>query len=147
MIDETMDKRNLVVVHYTDGKLLKGYTHDFNPIRETFHLTSELEADKGTVHEIKIPDLKAIFFVKKLEGSLDYQEKKKFEEVNTSGLRGVKIKVVFHDGEIVRGVSLGYSKNRKGFFVIPVDPQSNNERIWVVSDAVREVSIGSAAEK
>jgi hypothetical protein len=147
VFDETMSKRNMVVVHYKDARLYKGYTHDFNPVRETFHLTSELDEDKGTIHEVKIADLKAVFFVKTLEGNLDYKEKKRFDEADTSQLRGMKIKVVFHDGEILRGVSLGYSKGRKGFFVIPVDPDSNNERIWVVADAVREVGVGSAAEK
>jgi len=130
MLDAMKSKRNLIIAHYKDGKLLKDYTHDFTPAREIFHLTSELEDDKGTIYEVKIADLKAVFFVKTLEGSLDYTEKKKFEEVNTSDHRGLKIKVLFNDGETLRGVSLGYSKVRTGFFVIPVDPDSNNERIW-----------------
>ncbi len=139
-------KRNLVVAHFKDGKLLKGYTYDFTPTCGIFHLTSELEEDKGTIYDVNMLDLKAVFFVKTLEGSLDYKEKKKFEEVDTSGHRGLKIKVLFTDGEVVRGISLSYSRGRKGFFLIPVDPNSNNERIWVVMDAVRDIRVGSAAE-
>lgn len=138
-------KRNLVVVHYKDGKLLKGYTYDFTALADVFHLTSEQEEDKGTVYDVNVTDLKAVFFVKTLDGSLDYKEKKKFEEVDTSRHRGLKIKIVFKDGEVVRGMSLGYSKGRKGFFLIPVDPDGNNERIWVVVDAVQEIRVGSAA--
>ena len=91
--------------------------------------------------------MKAIFFVKTLEGNKDYAEKKKFEEVDTSGLKGLKIKAVFFDGEIIRGISLGYSKSSKGFFIIPVDPESNNERIYVITDALRSVKVGEEAEK
>ncbi len=146
-MDAIEKKRNLVVARFKDGKLFKGYTRDFTPARETFHLTSELEEDKGTIHEVNTADLKAVFFVKTLHGSLDYKEKKRFEEVDASGHRGLKIKILFNDGEVVRGISLGYSKARKGFFLIPVDPNSNNERIWVVADAIREVRVGSATEE
>jgi hypothetical protein len=136
-----------VVVHFKDGRLLKGFTHDFTPIKDAFHLTSEQGKDRGSEYEINCADLKAIFFVKTLEGNKDYVEKKKFEEVDTSGLKGLKIKAVFFDGEIIRGISLGYSKSSKGFFIIPVDPESNNERIYVITDAVRSVKVGEEAGK
>ena len=138
--------RNKVVAHFNDGRLFKGYTHDFTPARNTFHLTSQMENNYGTVYEVKLSDLKAIFFVKTWKGSLAYKEKKRFEETDTSHLRGMKIKVLFKDGEIIRGVSLGYSKMKKGFFVIPLDPRSNNERIYVIASAVQEVKIAAAAE-
>jgi hypothetical protein len=147
MMDTATTERNRIVVHFKDGRLLKGYTHDFTPVKDTFHATSELEQDKGKIYEVFCPNLKAIFFVKTLSGNKDYKEKKRFDEVDTSGLRGIKIKVEFNDGEVMCGISLGYSKKRKGFFVIPVDPRSNNERIYVVASAVRDVKLGSAAEQ
>ena len=136
-----------VVVHFKDGRLLKGFTRDFTPTKIMFHLTSEQNKDRGSEYEISLSDLKAIFFVKTLEGNKDYAEKKRFEEVDTSGLKGLKIRVEFTDGEIIRGISLGYSKSTKGFFVIPVDPESNNERIYVNADSLRDVKVGAAAEK
>jgi len=135
------------VVHFKDGRLIKGFTRDFAPTKKTFHLTSEQNKDRGSEYKVKMNDLKAVFFVKTLEGNKDYAEKKRFEEVETSGLKGLKIKVKFTDGEIIRGISLGYSKSSKGFFVIPLDPESNNERIYVVTDDIRDVKIGAAAEK
>lgn len=147
MMETATAERNRIVVHFKDGRLLKGYTHDFTPVKDTFHLTSELEHDKGKIYEVFCPNLKAIFFVKTLSGNKDYREKKRFDEVDTSGLRGIKIKIEFNDGEVMCGISLGYSKKRKGFFVIPVDPQSNNERVYVVASAVRDVKLGSAAEQ
>ncbi len=139
-------KRNLVVAHYKDGRLLKGFTRDFSPVRDAFHLTSELDEDKGKMYTVWLAELKAVFFVRTLQGSLEYKEKKRFDEVDTSKQRGLKVKLLFNDGETVRGISLGYSKERKGFFLIPVDPKSNNERIWVVTDSVREITVGGAAE-
>jgi hypothetical protein len=85
--------------------------------------------------------------VKTLDGNVNYKEKKLFSEVDASNLRGIKIKIEFNDGEVMCGISLGYSKKRKGFFIIPVDPQSNNERVYVIASAVKEVKLGSAAEQ
>jgi hypothetical protein len=140
-------ERNRIVAHFKDGRLLKGYTHDFTPVKDTFHLTSELEKDKGQIYEVFCPNLKAIFFVKTLAGNVNYKEKKSFKEVDASGLRGIKIKIEFNDGEVMCGISLGYSKKRKGFFIVPVDPQSNNERVYVIASAVKDVKLGSAAEQ
>jgi hypothetical protein len=139
--------RNHIVIHYKDGALRKGYTHDFHPAGEMFHMTSDMDADRGSVHEVKVSDLRAVFFVKTLQGDRYYSEKKSFDEVDASKLQGMKIKVKFKDGEIIRGVTLGYNKKKKGFFVIPVDPQSNNDRIYVVADALESISLGDAAEK
>ncbi|HVO77042.1 MAG TPA: hypothetical protein VMT60_03570 [Candidatus Bathyarchaeia archaeon] len=140
-------QRNKVVVHYADGKLVKGYTHDFLPERESFHLNTAIEPGTGTVHEVEIAELKAVFFVKSFEGNMTYREKSTFEDADAKALHGIKIKVTFKDGEILRGISLGYSKAKRGFFVVPIDPQSNNERIFVVATATTEVVVGPDAEK
>jgi len=146
MVETPEFVRNRIVLHYQDKKLLKGYTHDFTPLREKFHLISEQEKDKGNIYEIRCSDLKAVFFVKSLDGDKDYMEKKNFDDVDATALRGLKVKVEFPDGEVIRGTSFGYSKNRKGFFIVPIDPASNNERIYVVSNVLRDVRIGAEAE-
>ena len=137
-------ERNRVVVRFKDGRLLKGYTYDFTPVGETFHLKSGREKD---TLEIRVADLKALFFVRTLEGNKDYSEKSRFDEVDNPQLSGLKIKAKFSDGEVIRGTTQGYSKKRKGFFIFPVDPQSNNERIYVLADALHDVKVGAAAEK
>jgi hypothetical protein len=142
---EQKSARNKVVAHFVDGRLLKGYTHDFTPARDMFHLTSQLEEDFGTTYDVNISDLKAVFCVKTLKGNLGYKEKKRYNEVDASRLRGMRIRVEFNDGEVIRGISLGYSKTKKGFFIVPVDPRSNNERIYVIAAAVRDVKIAAAA--
>lgn len=136
--------RNQVVIHFRDGTLQKGYTHDFTPLKDSFHLT--LEDGSGEMKEIEITQLKAIFFVKTFNGNRTYVEKKFFEQVDQSRFRGLKIRVVFKDGEILRGISLGFNDKKKGFFLIPVDPECNNDRIFIVSEACKDIKVGEIAQ-
>jgi hypothetical protein len=55
-------------------------------------------------------------------------------------LRRRKIRVVFADGETLVGTTQGYQPGRPGFFVVPADSGSNNDRCFVVSAATKEVS-------
>jgi len=139
--------RNRIVLHFQNKRLLKGYTHDFTPLREKFHLISEAQEDKGNIYEVHCSDLKAVFFVKTLSGDREYAEKKRFEDIDAAQLRGLKVKVEFPDDEVIRGTSFGYSKNRKGFFIVPLDPHGNNERIYVVANTLRDVRVGDEAEE
>jgi hypothetical protein len=140
-------QRNRVVVRYVDGKILKGYTHDFLPEKDLFHLIEETVSGEGDIHEVQVSELKAVFFVKTFEGNKDYNEKKSFEEVAPASLHGIKIKVTFVDGEVLYGISLGYNKMKKGFFIVPIDPLSNNDRIYVIAAATTKVAVGVAAEQ
>ena len=139
--------RNKVVAHFNDGRLLKGYTHDFIADKASFHLNQESEPGHGAMHDVKVSDLKALFFVKTSEGNREHKEKKKFEEVDSKTLHGIKIKVIFKDGEVLRGLSLGYNKAKQGFFIVPIDPQSNNDRIYIVASSTAQVILGADAEK
>jgi hypothetical protein len=139
-------QRNRVVVRFNDGRMLKGYTHDFLPEKDRFHLAEEAASGSGSVHEVSVTDLKAIFFVKTFGGNKDYNEKKSFKEIDTATLHGIKIKISFRDGEVLCGLSLGYNKTKKGFFIIPIDPLSNNDRIYIVAASTTDVVVGPAAE-
>jgi len=48
-----------IVARYSDGRVLKGYTHDFFPNKSVFHLKSIFG---GKVVEVHLKDLKAVFF-------------------------------------------------------------------------------------
>lgn len=123
--------RNTVVVHFPGGTLLKGVTNNFFPNKDRFHLTDK---DTGEVREIPLAGLKAVFFVKAFEGDRNYQERTDVERI---GL-GKKIQVDFEDGETLVGYCQGYAPSRPGFFVFPADPDSNNDRIFVVTAATRD---------
>ncbi len=145
MSDSTAGNGAHVVAHYKGGKLLKGYTRDFAPEKETFTLVSEQKRDRGQTYQVRIADLKAVFFVRALQGNMFYREKKKFREVNMSHLRGIGMRLHFKDGEVIRGSSLDYAIGKKAFFITPVDPESNNERICVVADAVCDIKVAGDA--
>ena len=51
-----------VVVRYSGGKLIKGFTQDFFPTKKLLHLTAVDNPCAGTI-EVSIADLKAIFMV------------------------------------------------------------------------------------
>ncbi len=137
-----MPEANRIVVRFKNGNVLKGITHDFVPEKPKFHLIHQ----DGHTEEIDTEALKAVFFVKSYEGNSQYQEVKGFSKVDPVTFRGMKIKVTFIDNETIYGSTLGYNKNRKGFFIFPADPDSNNIRIYVVASAVKEVKLGSQAE-
>ena len=128
--------QNKIVIRYQDGRLLKGCTDDFFPNKEIFHVTPQTTPPSKPL-EIRVSELKAVFFVKDLTGDSKRQDLNEFSGSNPS--IGRKIKVIFKDGEILMGTTQGYQPNRPGFFLVPVDPKSNNDRCFVVSASTREV--------
>ena len=48
---------------------------------------------------------------------------------------GCKVHVVFNDGVEMAGYTTGYSPDRVAFWVTPADPESNNDRVFVVTAA------------
>lgn len=125
--------QNQIIIHFNDGKILKGTTADLFPNKRIFHLKDK---DTGLIQEIDVFLLKSIFFVKSFEGNAGYQER---SDIERTGL-GKKITVHFKDGEILVGYTQGYTPNRDIFIVFPSDPNSNNERVFVVTHATDKVS-------
>jgi hypothetical protein len=139
-----MDRRktmlkNKIVVHYEEGKLFKGVTNNFSPNKNAFHLVLMNEPPDSKPLELTITGIKGLFFVKDYFGNPDYREKKEFDP--SRPIVGRKIKIFFKDGELMVGTTIGYQKDRQGFFVVPADPDSNNERCFVVASSTLEVSL------
>jgi hypothetical protein len=123
-----------VVIRYSDGRTIKGYTNDFFPNKPSFHVASG-PSDKGV--EVLVSELKAVFFVRNFDGNPEYDEHRGFKE--GKAVQGRKILMTFKDGEMLSGSVLGYDPNRSGFFLVPSDPGSNNIRVFVVQDAVDQL--------
>ena len=121
-----------IVVRYNSGDLHKGFTHNFLPTKGFVHLMPEPLVTPDNRVAVPFTDLKAIFFVKDHEGNPAYDEDRRIEP----GSRGRKVAVTFRDGEELVGTTVNYSSSAPGFFVQPADPQSNNERIFVVARAI-----------
>jgi hypothetical protein len=125
-----------VVVRYVDGRVVKGTTQDFFPNKDRFHLLSDTTVPEEPA-EVLIRDLKAVFFVKDFGGNPGYNERKEYN--NGDKAQGRKVEILFVDGEKLVGSTLGYDPNRLGFFLFPVDPESNNMRVFAVTAAVKSV--------
>ena len=64
-----------VVVRYSCGRIIKGFTQDFFPAKKLFHLTPA-DNPSGEQIEVSITDLKAIFIVLDFAGHPLYKERK-----------------------------------------------------------------------
>ena len=125
-----------VVVRYVNGKGGKGFSQDFFPNKDRFHVYPATKPS-GEAFEVLVKDLKAVFFVKDFVGNYLYNERKEYiQEEKPSGR---KIEVTFKDGEVLVGSTLGYDPSRPGFFIFPADPKCNNIRVFAVSTAVKKV--------
>jgi len=125
-----------VVARYLDGKRVKGFSQDFFPNKDRFHVYPAAKPS-GEAVEVLVKELKAIFFVKDFAGNSLYNERKKYIEGEKPS--GRKVEVTFKDGEVLVGSTLGYDPSRPGFFVFPADPKCNNIRVFAVSTAVKKV--------
>jgi hypothetical protein len=129
---------NKVVVRFADGRILNGFTNDFTPAKDHFHL-AQADAPPGSKQvDVQTKDLKALFFVKEFAGDPQHERSKDFDPSHPLG--GRKIRVLFKDGETMVGTTQGYQPGRPGFFLVPADPKSNNERCYVVSGATQEIA-------
>ena len=130
-------QQSKIVARYADGKLLKGYSRDFYPNKSHFHLFPVGAGPSEEPIEVWIKDLKAVFFVRDFGGDPFYNERKEFAEGERPP--GRRVEVTFKDGEVLVGTTLGYDAHRQGFFFIPVDPKSNNLKVFAIAAAVTRV--------
>ena len=84
--------------------LVKGSTQDFFPNRPLFHL----QTTEGTSLEIRCRELKALFFVKDLDGNQARRDLRGFIQAPAENSHGKKLAVRFKDGELMCGYSLSY---------------------------------------
>ncbi len=128
-----------MVVKYTNGTVMKGFTQNFSPNRDWFYLTPVDKSFDRTI-QVFVKRLKAIFIVRDFIGNPKYDERKKYVEGENPS--GVKVEVTFTDGEVMVGsASLGYDPKRQGNFIIPADPNSNNIRVPKIDIGLKRSSI------
>ena len=138
-----MEISNLIVARYADGRVLKGVTRDFSPNRGILHVDRQ---DGTPAVELRFKQLKALFFVRSLEGDPSRQDLRGFVLGPAETQHGKKISVRFRDGEFICGYTLSWSPDREGFFLFPSDGNGNNQRIFVITASTLEVKAGPAAE-
>lgn len=126
-----------MVVRFTDGRVIEGYSYDFYPTKTSFHLFPAVSECPDEPIEVHIKDLRVVFFVRDYAGDRSYNEHKEFMEGERPARR--KIEVTFMDGEVLVGSTISYHPGNPGFSFVPADPKSNNLRVFAVFTAVVKV--------
>lgn len=132
-----------VIARLASGLVIRGVNADFNPERPTFRVTPS-EGGRGV--ELKVRDLKALFFLKRPPGSTDLRRAPGWVPPPDPVRDGKKIAVSFQDGETMVGYTLGYRREKVGFYFYPAADDNPNERVWICAAAVADVKVGAAAE-
>ena len=135
---------NYVVARLRDGKMIKGITYNFGPRKRSINVITfdeDEEWEGGKSVEVFFSDLKAVFFVKSLEGSGHTELPNEVLQEKWDSARTTKVKVIFFDGETITGTTPGYTPDRVGFFVLPLNEDSNNIRVFVVLDSIENIEI------
>ncbi len=130
-----------LVAHFKDGQIRKGFSRDFNPAVESFHLVRR-EGEIASSEAIRLEDLKALFHVKTW-GREDRHRGvvPQFPQTATPSPSGdtpgmIKTVLEFYDGEKIFCYSADYDPARSGFYALPADPADNNQKIFVVSSSL-----------
>lgn len=129
-----------VVAHFLDHGIVKGTSMDVDPNKATCHIQTEGDG----VVEVELARLKALFFVKDLMGRREYNETHapKTGDLRLHGSHHVNLG--FHDGERMGALMNRYPPNRPFFFVLPMDPRSNNIRILLNREALTTMEPATA---
>jgi hypothetical protein len=125
-----------VVARYAAGEVLKGYACDFDPDQPRFHLAAA-DGSLGESVQVSLEDLKALFFVRSFDGNARYSESRDLYQTRPAGTR--KVRLEFHDGELLVGYTTARDTRRFGLFVSPLDPLSNNRRVFAISSFIARI--------
>ena len=130
-----------VVVKYQNGEIVKGWIEYFRPDRKSFILFPLIEYSEEERMEINFNSLKAVFFVRDFIGDKDYKKVRTFNVDLKITPSQRKLIVNFKDGEHLYGTSHSYGRYKVGFFVYPIDPKDNSDRIFVIHKATESVRL------
>ena len=126
---------NLVVAHFLDGRILKGNSLDVDANKPVCHI----RPPEGKAEEVKLAKLKALFFVRSLEGNAKHEEAGDVESGDLRVAGSAPISCRFSDGEVINGLTNRFPPIKPFFFLVPVDTRSNNIRILVNRSAVMKM--------
>ncbi|HPR64806.1 MAG TPA: hypothetical protein PK014_11350 [Thermoanaerobaculia bacterium] len=130
-----MHKKVPVVLRFRDGHIEKCMA---SPYLSHTAFTIQVLSEDYDVHRVAFKDLKAVFFVKNLDS--EGHEPIDLTADHPGGPKaGKTVDVTFFDGESIRGKVLGSLKEGCGFFLLPANPEDNNDKIFVVRDALKEL--------
>jgi hypothetical protein len=132
-----------VVVRKMDRDSVTGY------VAAAFLTDGKIEVmnTAGNVVSIALVDIKGVYFVREL-GDSESLTRKTF--TSRPRMEGLWVRLRFRDNEIIEGMMPNdlLQEGSDGFSIIPPDPNSNTQRIFVPRSALSELTVlGVIGEK
>lgn len=124
------------VIQRFDKEALSGYIHPQSYLQLT---GVELLSEQGNVATIAYQEIKTISFVRDFEGTADARR-----VFNTRPkMEGLWMSFQFRDGDVMEGVMPNnlLPVDPYGFTIIPPDPYSNHQRVFIPRTALRAVEV------
>src|SRR6185436_19522154 len=115
---------HLIVAHFIDGSVKKGLSLDVDPKKPVCHLKTETG---GTI-EVSLAETKALFFVRSATGDPGRNESRDAVPGDSRLMGARRVRVMFADKEEIVGLMNRYPPITPYFFMLPIDPLSNNVR-------------------
>jgi len=122
-------------------RLQKAGLRTSNPTEILLYYSPLLNTAKKKELKLYFLLLKAVFSVKDFIGNKDYKKVRTFNVDLKITPSQRKLIVNFKDGEHLYGTSHSYGRYKVGFFVYPIDPKDNSERIFVIHKAIESVRL------
>lgn len=123
-----------VVACYANGKTRSGFTAEFTPTKGCLELASEPTPSSKPL-TVPLTELRTIRFAKDPAREGD-------RAASVAAAKGRKLRVTFPDGQLLEGTTDSYRRSAPGFFVQPLDPQSDAERVFVIGSSTLQVVFG-----
>jgi hypothetical protein len=125
------------IFHRFDREPLAGYV---NPLTYLQPAGVELMSAQGNVSAIPYQEIKSISFVRDFQGGEDADRLVFHTRPKTEGLW---VSLQFRDGETMEGIMPNnlLQLDTYGFTVVPPDPYSNNQRVFIPRSALRAVEV------
>jgi len=132
-----------VVVRKIDRDTVNGY------VNAAFVVDGKVEVinTSGNVVAINLHDVKGVYFVREFGDSESLVRKTFTSRPRTEGLW---VRLRFRDNEVIEGMMSNdlLQEGGDGFSIIPPDPRSNTQRIFVPRSALAEMTVlGVIGEK
>ncbi len=134
-------RMNKVVARHADGTVVKGTSMNVDVTKPTIHVRTS----DGKMAEVRLADLKALFFVKSLEGDPAHNEAMAAAPADPRARGSHLIEMRFRDGERLVAFANRFPPAGAFFFVVPVDSASNNVRILVNRAELRSIEKATEA--
>lgn len=125
------------VIHRFEKEPVAGHV---NPVSYLQPTGVELLSAQGVATTVPYMDIKNISFVRDFDGQ-DEPARRVFS--TRPKMEGLWVRFEFRDGEVMEGIMTNnlLQVEHYGFTVIPPDPSSNNQRIFIPRAALRSVAV------